>query len=267
MTVFKAILLTLLLIFVFSLTQIGFGLLLYETELIPEYLQNHVGITTVISFVVAYVVLFQFFWKPKQNTLNNISFKDYKIKFLPYFVLIVFGLQLVNRPFWDFGKIWNYFNYSEFQTNFSSVNGFNPAFFYGSVSTLIISPILEELYFREFLLSKLLEKNSKIIGIVISSLCFAIIHIETPFNLIPTFIFGIISSLIFMKTKNIGYSIFLHFLVNLLVQILYVFDFTFDRWLLDLNFNFIYWILFVIGIGTTYFGTKKLLSTTDIKHI
>ena len=185
MTIIKAILLTLLLIFVFSLTQVAFGFIFYKTELIPEYLQRHIGITTAISFVVAYLVMFKIFWKSKLIIRQSLKLENYKLKMLPYLILIAIGLQLLDSPFWDLGKIWNYFNYSEFQTNFSSVNGFNPAFFYGSVSTLIISPILEELYFREFLLSKLLEKNSKIIGIVISSLCFAIIHIETPFNLNP----------------------------------------------------------------------------------
>lgn len=261
MTILKAILLTLLLIFVFSLTQVGFGFLFYKTKLIPEYLQKHIGITTVISFLISYLVMFKFFWKSKIKIKEILNIRNYELKFLPYLILIVFGLQLLDRPFWDLERIWDYLKYSEFETDFSKFNGFSPAFFYVTISTLIISPICEELFFRKFLLKKLTEQNSQKIGILISSLCFAIIHIETPFNLIPTFIFGIISSLIFIKTKKIGYSILLHFLVNLLVQTLYVFDFTFDRWLLDLNFNFIYWIMFLIGFGITYFGIKKLLAT------
>ncbi|MGO3706344.1 MAG: lysostaphin resistance A-like protein [Mesonia hippocampi] len=263
MTILKAILLTLLLIFVFSLAQVGFGLLFYQTELIPEYLEKHIGITTVISFLVTYLVMFKIFWKPKIEIKEILSIKKYELKFLPYLILIVFGLQLLDRPFWDLEIIWNYLNYSKFETDFSKFNGLSSAFFYSTVSTLIISPICEELFFRKFLLRKLMEQNSQNIGILISSLCFAIIHIETPFNLIPTFIFGIISSLIFLKTNKIGYSILLHFLNNLLVQTLYVFDFTFDRWLLSLNFNYIYWIMFLIGIGITYLGIKKLLATKN----
>tara|TARA_R110002020_G_scaffold29532_2_gene93129 strand:+ start:8904 stop:9701 length:798 start_codon:yes stop_codon:yes gene_type:complete len=265
MTIIKAILLTLLLVFVFSLTQVGFGLIFYKTELIPEFLQKHIGITTVVSFLIAYLIMFKYFWKSKPDIKELLNFKKIDFKILLYLILIVFGLQLLGRPFWDFGKIWNYINYSQFETDFSTFNGFSPAFLYGTISTLIISPICEELFFRKFLLKKLMERNSQKIGIIISSLCFAIIHIETPFNLIPTFIFGIISSLIFIKTKKIGYSILLHFLVNLLVQTLYVFDFTFDRWLLDLNFNFIYWIMFLIGIGITYFGIKKTTGNKELR--
>lgn len=267
MTILKAFLLTLILICIFSLTQLGFVLIIYKTELLPKYLQEHILLTTAISFIVAYLLMFRVFWKTKLNTREVLKINTYEIKFLPYLILIVFGLQLLGRPFWDLGKIWNYFNYSNFEPDFSSFKGFSPAFFYDSVSILIIAPILEELFFRKFLLSKLLEKNSRNVGIIISSLCFAIIHIETPNNLFPTFIFGVISSLIFLKTKKIGYSILLHFLMNLLVQTLFVFDITFDRWLLNLNFNYIYWIIFMIGIATTYLGTKKLLATYKVHNI
>ena len=204
MTILKAIILTLFLIFVFSLAQVGFLLLFYETQLIPEYLQIHVDMVTPLSFIVAYLLIFKFFWKPKLNIKEALNIKNYNLKFLPYLILIVIGLQFLDKPFWDLGKIWNYFSYSEFENNFSSFKGFSPAFFYNSLSVLIISPILEELFFRKFLLQKLLAKNSVKTGILISSLCFAIIHVETPFNLIPTFIFGIISSIIYIKTKKIA---------------------------------------------------------------
>lgn len=266
MTVLKAFILTLLLIFVFSLTQVGFVFIFYETKLVPESFQNHIGITITISFVIAYLIMFKYFLNPKPNIEEILSLKKSDYKILPYLIVIVFGLQLLNRPFWDLEKIWNYLNYSEFENDFRTFDGFNQSFLYYLISTLIVSPICEELFFRKLLLKKLMEHNSKKIGIIISSLCFAIIHFEIPFNLIPTFVFGIISSLIFIKTKKIRYSILLHFLANFFVQILYVFNFPFDNWLLDLNFNFIYWILFLIGIVITYFGIKKLLTRIGMNN-
>lgn len=263
MSVLKAILLTLLLIFVFSVAQIGFILIFLETELIPEHLQKHFGIATTLSFVVAYLVLFKFFWKPNLNIRKSLILENYNLKFLPYLILIVLGLQLVNRPFWDLERFWDLFNHTNVENDFGTFKGFNPAFFYRSISLLLVAPVFEELFFRKFLLQKLLEKSSCKIGVLISSLCFAIIHMETPLNLIPAFIFGAISSLLFIKTKKIGYSICFHFLANLLVSISGVFDHTFDRWLLALNFNFTYWLMFLIGIGITYFGTKKLLAITS----
>lgn len=261
MTVLKAILLTLLLICAFSLAQVGFVLLFYKTQLLPEYFQDHFLITVAISFVIAYVLLFKIFWKPKLNIKNALDVKTYDFRYLTYFVLIILGLQLLNRPFWDLDKIWSYIHYAEFDTNPIYFNGFNPAFIYRTISILIIGPILEELFFRKFLLKKLLERNSQKVAILVSSLCFALIHIETPYNLIPTFFFGIISSLIFIASNKIWYSILLHFLFNLLLQIFFVFDFSLDLWLLDLNFNYIYWMVFIIGAGVTYITTRRLLIT------
>ncbi|MFB9053601.1 lysostaphin resistance A-like protein [Formosa undariae] len=261
MTVLKAILLTLFLILVFTITQLAFGLLVYKTELVSESYQIHYGITIGLSFIIGYLVTFRIFWKPSFRINKSLNLKKIDFKLIPYLILIVIGLQLLDRPFWDLERIWNFINYSEFQADISSFGGFRPALLYNTITILIISPIFEELFFRKFLLQNLLQKNSKLIGILFSSLCFAIIHIETPLNLVPTFIFGIISGLIFIKTNRIIYSIILHFLVNLMVQILYVFNLTFDRWLLTLDFNFIYWLMFLIGIGITYFTTKKLPAT------
>lgn len=260
MAVLKAFLLTILLILIFSIIQIGFGFMLYETELIPAYLKQHIGLTTTVSFLISYLLMFKLFWKPRPKIKGIFKIKYSVLKFLPYLILIVFGLQLVDRPFWDLGRIWSYLNYAEFEVELSNFSGFGPAFYYSLFSTLIISPFFEELFFRKFLLQKLLEKNNQKISILISSLCFAVIHIETPYNLIPTFIFGIISSIIFIKTNKIGFSILLHFLTNLIIQTSFILNVTFDSWLLSLNFNLIYWIIFLLGIGITYFSTKKLLA-------
>ena len=262
MTILKSILLTLLLIVVFSITQIGFAFLVSQTDLVSENLENHYGFTIIISFLIAYLTVIFIFWRPTLKFNEVFDIKYYSFKIIAYLLVIVFGLQLLGRPFWDTGKIWDFFQYSKFENDIGLFEGITPAFYYRTFIILIISPIFEELFFRQFLLKKLIEKNSKKLAIIISSICFAIIHIETPYNLIPSFIFGLISSIIFLKTNKIIYSIILHFLVNLLVQILYVFDNPFDRWFLNLNFDLIYWIIFLIGAGITYLGTKKLLATT-----
>lgn len=266
MRIIKALLLTILLALFFHISQIGLYFLFIESEMFPEYFINHWGIINIISFILAYLVIFKYFWINKPNIKRICDFKGFNLKYIPYLILIVFGLQLIDRPFWDINKIWNYITISEFNTEIRYFNGYTPAFIYGSFTSLIVSPIFEELFYRKFLLSELMQRNKKLTSIIVSSLCFSIAHIETPLNLIPTFIFGVISSLIFIKTNKIIYSILLHFMMNLLIRILDVFDSNFDRWLLNLNFNIIYWIIFIIGIGVTYFGTKKLLATAHNKN-
>lgn len=261
MSILKAILLTFLLIILFGLTQLVFAFTIYKTDLLPVYFQDHFLITIAISFIIAYSVMFYFFWKPKLNVRQSLRSRDYEFKFLPYLILIVFGYQLVGRPFWHIDKIWEFYRYSNLENDLGVFTEFSPAFYYQTFSMLILSPIFEELFFRKFLLKKLLQRNRKNIAIIISSICFALIHFETPYNLIPTFIFGVISSLIYINTQKIGYSILIHFLINLSLQILYVFDYPLERWLLSLHFNFTYWVVFLFGIILTYIGTKKILTT------
>ncbi|MFO7743757.1 MAG: type II CAAX endopeptidase family protein [Psychroflexus sp.] len=261
MNISKALLLTILFAIFFHISQVGLYFLFIGSEIFPEYFKNHWGLINIVSFISAYLVIFKYFWVNKPSVKIISDFKGLNLTNLIYLILIVFGLQLIDRPFWDMDKIWSYIIVSEFNNEISYFNGFTPAFIYSSIVSLIVSPIFEELFYRKFLLVELMHKNKKITSIIVSSLCFSILHIETPLNLIPTFIFGIISSIIFIKTNKIGYSIVLHFLMNLLIQTLYVFDFTIDRWLFDLNFNLTYWSIFLIGIGITYLGIKKLLST------
>lgn len=261
MKISKAVLLTLLLIFLFSSTQLGLTFVFYETELMSKSFQNHFGIINVISYVTSNLIIFKLFWKPESYIKENLKFYKFEPKFLPYLICIVIGLQLLDRPFWHLVPDWTFMNDLRFEIGKNSFKGFSYLYLYSAISTLIIAPVFEELFFRKFLLKKLLQKNKQKIGILVSSLCFASIHIEAPSNLVPTFIFGIISSLIFIKTKRIGYSIILHFIFNLLIEILYVSNLSIDDWFLDLNFNIMYWILFLIGIGITYFATKELLAT------
>src|SRR5690606_12365704 len=140
MTVLKAILLTLLLISVFGLTQVGFVHAFHKTDLISGSAQEHFGLATLVSFLLAYFVVFKYFWKPKADNEEILNFGKMEFRILPFLILIVFGLHLLNGPFWDIGRIWNYIQYSEYDTGFSTFNGIGPNFLYGLITTLIVSP-------------------------------------------------------------------------------------------------------------------------------
>jgi len=86
MTVLKAILLTLFLVLVFSLTQVGFGLILYKTELIPEPLQRHYGMSILLSYLIGYLVTIRIFWKPTFNINQSLSLHldNFDLRLFPY---------------------------------------------------------------------------------------------------------------------------------------------------------------------------------------
>jgi membrane protease YdiL (CAAX protease family) len=106
--------------------------------------------------------------------------------------------------------------------NFTSIN---------IISSVLLIPITEELFFREFL-QKHLQKHTRVfVAIGLTSILFASIHLPYE-NLIlgyPTFSFhhayialfgGLILGFVYFKSKSIGPPIVLHMLWNIMVFIM-----------------------------------------------
>jgi membrane protease YdiL (CAAX protease family) len=178
-------------------------------------------------------------------------------------LLIVIGLGFVSQPIFDFDEIIDYYFNSEIKVHNNKFYGFSLHFIYFRVSSLIIGPIFEELFFRKFMFSKLLDKNKLWVAILISSLCFSAIHFENPNNLLPSFIYGVIACIIYYQTKNIVYLIILHFLSNLSSMLYAIHGEVFFDWLYSLNFDLIYWALFVFGILLTILGVKQITTANN----
>ena len=263
MNILKALLLTLLLIIIFSLPQAGVYYLLEWVELKNETISKHIYFPMIMSFLIAYLTIFYFFWKPRPGFKTVINFNKLKVSLIPSLLIIVIGFGFAGQPFWDIEKIFHHYQDSSLKPLYEYHFKLTPYFFYHTFTTLVIAPIFEELFFRKFLFKKLLQKNNLNLSIIISSLCFALIHFETPDNLIPTFFAGVISCLIYYKTKRIEYSIILHFSNNLLVSIFNIFGESYFTWLYDLKFDFTYWTLFVFGILVIILGVKKTIQTLE----
>lgn len=74
----------------------------------------------------------------------------------------------------------------------------------------VIGPIVEEFMFRGLLLNRISYKLNVRYGIIISSFLFAILH----FDIIGSFITGVVFSLLYLWTKNLLYPILLHIVNN-----------------------------------------------------
>ncbi|WP_204346630.1 CPBP family intramembrane glutamic endopeptidase [Psychroserpens algicola] len=98
------------------------------------------------------------------------------------------------------------------------------------ISAILMIPIGEELFFREYIQNNLQKKLNKIIAILLASLLFALIH--SPYmNLILessnqdwhlfylTIFGGIISGILYYKSESIGPSIVFHMFWNIMVYI------------------------------------------------
>jgi membrane protease YdiL (CAAX protease family) len=82
------------------------------------------------------------------------------------------------------------------------------------VKAIVLYPILEELIFRRYLLSLLVNKYSPYKAILILSLGFSITHIFTNSGLLFVFIMSLFLSWVYVKTKNIFLCFTAHIVVN-----------------------------------------------------
>jgi membrane protease YdiL (CAAX protease family) len=261
MNILKAILLTALLLGLEALISLG----VYEfiepkvtDSLSDDSLIHYFAITGRIPTVIAYFIVFYLSYRAIFNFNKGIEkVKGIKPKFFLYLTLIAIGLQFFDRLLFDFSKIYDYFSGVKLKP-FEFSESSNLSIIYRGISVLIIAPIFEEFFFRKFLFGEVLKKHSLTVSIIVSSICFSLIHLPSYRNLLPTFIFGIIACLIYNKTRNIFYTIILHFLANLCWLLLVSYGKSYYEWSYGLNYNIIYWLLFIFGIGLSYIGIKKI---------
>ncbi|WP_125568776.1 CPBP family intramembrane glutamic endopeptidase [Companilactobacillus insicii] len=92
------------------------------------------------------------------------------------------------------------------------------------LTTVVVSPIIEELIFRglfaKLIFSKMKSFISIFLYVLITSLVFAWAHEQSfSLKLIPYFLSGILFSLAYIRFGDIRYSMFLHFLNNFIATI------------------------------------------------
>ncbi len=221
-----------------------------------DYYNHGLGLFRTFAPICGFLIFFYFFWKPYQNWINKEDLDIRNLKILSSIFCIGIGYELIKSPFSDVDNLLNHFNQQDIIKHSSIYDNSRITTVYKLMATLVIAPIFEELFFRKYLISRLLQTNNQNITILVSSICFSLIHLETPNTLIPAFIFGLMSGYIFIKTNKIGYSILLHFICNSLWAIDFITGNNFYTYLFELKFNMVYWILFLGGILFTYFGLK-----------
>lgn len=134
------------------------------------------------------------------------------------------------------------------------------------ISLAVIPAICEELIFRGVLVTALKSKG-KIFAVIISSIMFAIFHFS-PSQLIYPFCFGLILSIIFLRTNNIIFSILLHFINNALSLSIQYFSSNSGVAFTHSASNLIYAIItLAIWIVLIIYLFKDFISTTNATTI
>ncbi|MBT2584233.1 type II CAAX endopeptidase family protein [Planococcus sp. ISL-109] len=83
------------------------------------------------------------------------------------------------------------------------------------VTLIVLAPVVEEFVFRGVFLTRFAAKTSMWGGILFSSLLFGILHLD----FVGSFLFGIIASLLYLRTGNLLLPILFHMLNNALAAL------------------------------------------------
>jgi len=127
------------------------------------------------------------------------------------------------------------------------------------ITSSILGPIVEEIVFRGFILTRLRKRYSPNLSVMISAALFAVLHFNK--NFLGAFVHGIIFAMLVIRTSSIYASILVHGLYNAMITVLMVgfgFSIVGDVKVLS-NFN--YWVPeFVCGlIGTALLAVYFLI--------
>ena len=128
---------------------------------------------------------------------------------------------------------------------------FEPFMLIGSV---IFGPIFEEILYRGLMYNKLKEISNAFIGVLISSILFALLHIPKygfGINMFFLFLAGILLSYCYEKTNNIYILILVHSISNFFI---FLFNYVYFYFLIV-----IYFIIFIAGIIIAIQEIKKHL--------
>ena len=164
-------------------------------------------------------------WQTESHhiTYNNVPLNETlsKKRWAKYITLTVVTKLYANLLLITLGTALMILVYDLIQKYFSFFDPFEIAkepysFFYyiaTFISICILAPIWEELFFRGILLRRFLVKWRAPFSIFLSSLVFALIHLN-PANIIYAFVLGMLFGYVYLKTQNIIVPIILHAVTN-----------------------------------------------------
>lgn len=166
-----------------------------------------------VSYVVA-IFVFVIFYKIRKTSLISMSGAEpTRASFLIDGVLLGFGMYgafqgailLLTKIIPE-----SWFNLQNSQS--SSLLGGSMAF--AIIYTVLIAPVCEETIFRGLVLTIFDGKLPKWLGILISALVFALIHLPSPIAFIYTLTLGVVLGFLRYRTKSLVPCVLAHIIFN-----------------------------------------------------
>jgi membrane protease YdiL (CAAX protease family) len=241
---FKVFLYTIFYILLFNSIQyavLHFFSTLFDAKYL--YLGNLVGLTIALAFIIL-------IYKRFNRSIEKYDTIYYKRVIIIILCLLIFKILI--------DPILNVFTIIDGDTLTSVDKSDIPIKYKLSyiLSFSILTPIIEELFFRGILLEKLLSSKKKTVVVVIySSFLFALIHVN-PLDissisietLTVAFVLGMITAFIYVSTRNIYYCIVFHILNNIFsFLIFHVYNFEYVAIINYLSFDYRYWLIITLS--------------------
>lgn len=179
-----------------------------------------------VLYVVTPVIFFKYHFKKQGVSVRQVVYtKGVKRWTSSIFGIVVVSIAFSLATFWLYLYALNPFFPSIVNLFLEDVPLPDNAFYFAFdiITITILAPIVEEFVFRGVILHRLIRKTSVWGGILLSSLLFGILHAD----IIGAFLFGVIASLLFIKTGNLLIPILMHALNN---TIAVVFMFVAPTW-------------------------------------
>ena len=85
------------------------------------------------------------------------------------------------------------------------------------IHMVIAAPVAEELVFRSFLCRILVDRIGPVAGILLHALIFGCLHLTSPVHAAVAFTGGVVLGMVYVYTRSLGASIFLHATSNALL--------------------------------------------------
>ena len=180
-----------------------------------DFTEVYIRQTTEQSIIIAFfglvgtfLVVF-FFMKlvEKESFLNlGFQFQNHKKDII---IGVIIGLVIMALGFW----ILVFFKQIKFATTFFSAYEISLTLIF-----FLLVALTEELLFRGYVLSKLMNSFSKIVALIISAILFSLMHVANPninwLSYLNLFLAGIVLGLPYLYTRNLMFPIALHFSWN-----------------------------------------------------
>lgn len=201
-------------VLLFFLVALGLDLILSQFA-IPYEIKNIIAEFGEIEMVA--VVFFSYYFYKQKISIHQVVHDQDIMRWFPYLILLAFVINTHTlTTFW----YQLYLVDSIYQIDFPSQPLALGTFYLiiNMILSTVTGPIAEEFIFRGFLLNRIIFKTNRWVGIFISSFIFSIYHMNLNI-LMGSFLFGIIASLLYLKTKNLLVPIILHMGHNSIVFI------------------------------------------------